>query len=294
MKHCILFLFVSALAPTLHADQQHILRASFPDGTGVDIFTETTGASQISWEGSMGIAQDHVNRVVVDRGNNILFVYNLEASRGTSPNTAKIRIEPLGAKAEAEMLKYGLGPSGLKFSGAHIPTVAGIREFQAVKIGEAVTLDILYNRATGEKIFDVLRPLAVPSSAIGASVAVIPAPQTISLKEITVQVNGLAIHAPASWIIGAAVRIDIPGHGSYVVAAYDPNGPDPGHIFRAVARADGKTLNWVLGRDHVEITSSTNILREGGKGMLWVYRNTQPEALRLQAADTVEWLLPKM
>src|SRR5262245_58916561 len=94
----------------LCADSQHILRASFPDGTGLEIFTETTGSTQIDSKGAMGIGpgvgtQDLVNRVVVDQANNILFVYNLEASRGASPGTVKIRIEPISPATEAGMLR---------------------------------------------------------------------------------------------------------------------------------------------------------------------------------------------
>src|SRR5438309_8199453 len=97
---------LTALAAVLHADSQHILRASFPDGTGLEIFTQTTGSSQIDTEGVMGIgpgigSQDLVNRVVVDRANNILFAYNLETSRGGRPDTVMIRIEPISAATEA-------------------------------------------------------------------------------------------------------------------------------------------------------------------------------------------------
>src|ERR1700733_16136042 len=112
--------FLGGLASVLHADSQHILRASFPDGTGLEIFTETTGSSQIDSEGEMGIGPgvgpqcvdpprgdcpDAVNRVVVDRANNILFVYNVEAARGASPHTVMIRIEPISAATEAGVLK---------------------------------------------------------------------------------------------------------------------------------------------------------------------------------------------
>src|SRR5579871_3375642 len=101
---------LTALAAVVNADSQHILRASFPDGTGLEIFTETTGPTQIASLGEMGIgpgigSQDLVNRVVLDRSQNILFVYNLEASRGPSPGTVKIRIEPISAATEAGMLK---------------------------------------------------------------------------------------------------------------------------------------------------------------------------------------------
>jgi hypothetical protein len=294
MKRIVLAL---ALATGLHADSQHILRASFPDGTGLEIFSETTGSSQIDWEGEMGIGpgvgtQDLVNRVVVDRAKNILFVYNLEASRGPSPNTETIRIEPISAATEAFMIKRATA-SGQTFPGGHLPTVAGVREFPVVKIGEVVTLDILYNPSTGEKIYDVLRPIAAPTP--GMSVSVAPAPELISLKEIAIRVNGHTMSAPASGMIGAAVRIDIPRHGTYVVAAYPPHADSGDHAFAAIAHVDGKTLSWAMGGDQVEITSSTNVLTQSAKGLLWVCHDShyQPEVVGLQSADTVEWLLPR-
>ena len=228
----------------------------------------------------------------MDRANNILFVYNLEASRGATPNTVMIRIKPISAATEAEMLKREAS-NNKPFPGGHLPTVAGVREFPAVKIGEVVTLDILYNPSTGEKIFDVLRPITAPTS--GMSVTVVPRPETISLKDIAIRVNGRPIFAPASLMIGSVVRIDIPRHGAYVVAAYDPHKAVPDSAFAAIAHADGKKLSWAMGGDRVEITSSTSVLTLSGKGVLWVYHDPhyQPDVVGLQSADTVDWLLPK-
>lgn len=296
-KGTLALLSLSVLAAVLHADSQHLLHASFPDGTALEIFSETTGSSQIDSEGEMGIgpgvgSEDLVNRVVRDRANKILFVYNLEASRGASPDTVKIRIEPISAASEAGMLKYEAS-NGRPFPSAHLPTVAGVREFAAVKIGEAVALDILYNPSSGEKIYDVLRPIT--SSSPVMSVTSVAAPETISLKQIAIRVNGQAVSAPASWMIGAAVRIDIPRHGTYVVASYDPREASPNHGFAAIALADGKALSWAMDGVRVEITSSTNVLTRSGKGMLWMYHDPryQPDVVGLQAADTVDWLLPK-
>jgi hypothetical protein len=290
----ILFLF--AFAILLRADSRHILRASFPDGTGLEIFTETTGSSPIDAGGEMGIGpgvghQDLVNRVVVDRARNILFVYNLEASRGANPNTVMIRIEPISAATEKYMLENAVY-RGQTFPSGHLPTVASVREFPAVKMGEAVMLDILYNPSTGEKIFDVLKPIAPPMP--GMSVSAADAPETVALKDIAIRVNGVVMPAPASFIIGAAIRIDIPRHGTYVLAAYDPHEGSNEHGFAAIAHAEGKTLSWSMGGDHVEMSSSTNILPRSGKGVLWVFHDPhyQPDVVGLQAADTVEWLFP--
>lgn len=295
-KNAIVLVFITGLAAGLYADSQHILHASFPDGTGLEIFTQTSGSSQIDAVGAMGIGpgvgfQDLVNRVVVDRAGNILFVYNLEASQGATPGAVKIRILPISAASEAGMLNEPARPGRPRFAGTHLPTVAGVREFPAVKIGEVVTLDILYNPSTGERVYDVLRPITGVSKTM--SVFSVVAPETISLRQIAVRVNGQALAAPAAWMIGAAVRIDIPGHGAYVVATSDPAATSPG--FAAIAQADGKTLRWSMGRDRFEITSGTNILTRAAKGTLWIYHDPHylPDVVGLQAADSVDWLLPK-
>jgi hypothetical protein len=283
----------------LQAAPPSTMRAWFPDGTSLEIYTEATGSTQLNATGSIGIgpgdtSKDLVNRSVLDRENHVLFAYNIEASRGASPNTVTIRILPISAATEAGMLKRAALPAG-----AHLPTVAAVREFPAVKIGEVVTLEILYNPSTGEKVFDVLRPSSDPAPYSNLSVGPRPARESISLKEIVVRVNGQPLSAPASWMIGSAIRIDLPNLGAYVVSAYDPKTESPGHAFAAVARADGKTLSWTIDGKYIEIASSTNVLTQSFNAVLWVYHDAryrsqdQPDAVRLQSADSVDWLLPR-
>ena len=234
--------FSSRLAAVLHAESQRILHASFPDGTGLEIFTETTGSSPIDPEGEMGIgpgvgSEDLVNRVVLDRANNILFVYNLEASRGASSDTVKIRIEPISAASEAGMLKYEAS-HGRPFPAAHLPTVAGVREFSAVEIGQAVSLDILYNPSTGEKIYDVLRP--IPSSSPVMSVTSVVPPETISLSQIAIRVNGRG-GACACFVdhrIGGPHRHSALWH--FRSGCQRSHEVSRNHGFSAIAHADGK------------------------------------------------------
>jgi hypothetical protein len=303
MKRCGFALAsLTALAIGLHAQSTHIMQASFPDGTRLEIFTEATGSTAIDAEGSMGIGpgtghQDLIDRIVVDRTNNILFAYNIEASKGASPDTVLIRIDPYSPATEKIMME-DMGPRmGLHFSGAHFPTVAAVREFAGVKIGEAVTLDILLNPSTGEKIYDVLRPIAA-SPAGRMKVQAVPTAETISLKQVVIRLNGRELSAPASWMIGGAIRIDIPGHGAWVVAAEDPNATSSDRVFGPIAHVEGKTLSWVLDGDRIEVTSAANILAQSANRTLWVYHDLhfrsqdQPDAVRLQAADSVDWLLP--
>jgi len=285
--------------------------AWFSDGSGLEVYTESTGSTHPSRVGAIGLGPSTgpkellVNRVVVDEGNTILFAYNIEASRGAERGTVAIRILPIAPKAEASYLEMAGKNSWPKFSGTHLPTVAAAHEFPSVRIGEAVTLDILFNPPTGEKIFDVLRPIAGPSPCPGnmcttsASADKSLPPQEISLKQMTLQVNGKPLRAPPATITGAAVRVDIPGHGAYVLTAYEPELAMPAYAFKAIAEADGKTLRWSMDGDSVEIVSQSNVLTGVPVGTLWVYHDPryrsrdQPDLVGLRNADKVEWLLPK-
>ncbi len=98
-------------------------------------------------------------------------------------------------------------------------------------------------------------------------------------------------------MIGTAARIDVPGHGSYVIAADKPK--EAGYPFLPNMAASRESLTWSIDGDDVEITSHTNVLTLASEGTIWVYHDRnlpppdQPGPVRLQAADTVEWLLPK-
>lgn len=263
--------------------------AWFLDGTGVEIHTESTGSTKISSRGEVGIGpgigpEDALSRVVVDSGNNILFAYSLEASRGKSLDTVSIRVGPVSPAMEADILRRARAARPPTFSGAHLPTVAAVREFPPIKIGEAVTLDILYKPSTGEKIYDVFRPITR---------------QAISLKDIVVKVNGKIIMAPRSSMSGDAVRVDIPDHGAYVVALYGPQKIPAIYNFQPIAHADGRVLSWEMDGEKVEIESRTNVLTQPATASLWVYHDRQyhskdlPYSVSLRVAETVEWLLPR-
>ena len=265
------------------------MQAWFRDGTGIEIHTESTGPTKISSSGQIGIgpgdgSEDLINRVVIDSAGNFLFAYNLEGSRGKSLDTVTIRIEPISAATERDILQQAKAAKPPKFSGAHVPTVAAVREFPSVGIGEFVRLEILYNPSTGERIYDVFRPIMR---------------EAISLKNIMVTVNGKGIMAPPSSMTAAAVRIDIPDHGAYVLAIADPKHVQSLYTFQAIAAVDGRRLSWEMDGDKIEIISKLNVLTQAVKGSLWIYHDAQyrsqdlPNSVGVRAADGVEWLIPR-
>jgi hypothetical protein len=294
MKRELLVLLVATASGVMGEDRSNAIDAWFPDGTGLEIYAESTGSTQIN-AAAGGITSkrgvDRVFRLVGDRDNNLIFGYFLEAYRNTQTDTTVIRILPLDQETATGMLHVP-HPTFHSATG-QIPTVSSTHEIQPVNFGQAVTLDILQNPTTGEKIFDVLRPVAGPSQCPASMcVTAVPHPAQLSLKEITLRVNGKAVNAPASWVVGAAVRIDIPAHGAYVISAEDPKMP---HFFQTV-RADGKSLGWSIDGDQLQVDSKTDI---GASGIIWVYHDPnfksqeQPDAVRVQTADKVAELLPK-
>lgn len=300
MKRGLLVLLVVSASGVMGGEHSNALDTWFPDGTGLEIYAESTGSTQIN-AAAGGITSergvDRVFRLVGDRDNNAIFGYFLEAYRNTQTDTTVIRILPLDQKTASEMLRAP-HPT-FKSATGRIPTVSEVREIQPVKMGQAVTLDILQEPTTGEKIFDVLRPVAGPSQCpTSMCVTAVPKPAQLSLKDITLRVNVKSVTAPASWIIGAAARIDIPGHGAYVISTYEPKGS--GYKFYPVVRAEGQSLKWSIDGDQIEIVSKADV----GNGIFWVYHDPNVRAqglfgvqafsvVQLQAADTVEWLLPK-
>jgi hypothetical protein len=294
MKRGLLLLLVISSSSAMGEERSSAIETWFPDGTGLDIHAESTGSTEIQ-AADGGITSergvDRVFRLVGDRNNNAIFGYFLEAYRNTQNDSTVIRILPLDQKTATGMLHQ---PHPIFNSATgQIPTVSSIREIRPVQMGQAVTLDILENPTTGEKVYDVLRPVSGPSQCPASMcVTAVPKAAQLSLKSIELRVNGQPQNAPVSWIIGATVRIDVPGHGAYVIAATDPKNA---HFYQTV-RADGKSLSWSIDGDQVQVISKTDV---GASGIIWVYHDVkfksqdQPDAVRLQTADNVEWLLPK-
>src|SRR6185437_5024768 len=153
MKNKFVLIALILFAAPLHAR----VRAHFPDGTAIEIFTQTTGSTKIEPSGSIGLMDDIVHRFITDESQSILFGYLMHASRGAHPNTVAISIEPISTADQ----QFWLTDPGLHMHSAKttFPTVAAVRNFPEVKIDQAVILDVLFNPSTGEKIYDVLRPV---------------------------------------------------------------------------------------------------------------------------------------
>jgi len=270
--------WMAVLVPsTLAAGDGHEnLHAWYADGTCVEFFSESTGSTMpTSTSGSVIVDNTNtVHRVVKDSRGNVLFAYDVVARRAAGlKDTFALQIKPVGAHT-----------TGMA------RTVSAVRDFPAVKLGEAVKVDILQNPATGEKIYDVLRPSDDPLPSA-------PAPSAVGdefvLGDMQIVIDGEKFQwATGATTSGAAARIYVPGHGAYLLSVTDAPG------FHEAAHANRDKLTFQLDHEHVEITLRKNVLSKSAFHVVWVkhdagFAAADPKAIEVMTADKVELLMPK-
>jgi hypothetical protein len=289
----------AALIALAQQNEPRKLRAWFPNGIGVEFDTETTGSTPApSFQGALTITHDQFTRKIFDKDGNTLFAYVIEASAGPDMGTVTIRIKPLeGRLEELPLYRHGRGKTTpVSRQSEPIPTIAASREFRGLKQGQAVTLEILYNPATGARVYDILRPSTevtpVPNGGMAADSA--PVGEELSFREIALVINGEKIAAPAGWLTGAVARLYLPGHGAYFLSTYQPK---TSQVFRHSVYVDRRNLEFAADRDFIRITSTGNVLTRSESAVVWVYHDpkyqlqSQSGAPDLVFADKVESLL---
>jgi hypothetical protein len=225
--------------------QTYAQRFWFPDGAGVELHTEATGSTQqteLSGGGRISSGQKglagNLSRFVVDSHNQTVFAYGIEARKASVPDAIAILLKPN--------------------SGG--PTVSAVREFPAVKYGQEVKIEILANPSTGEKVYDVLRPVEGPNPAPGRS-----AVQGVWVPKLVV--NGKVAPVKSSWAAAESARLYVPGHGAYFLSwENQPN-------YRLAGYVEKDRLIFLMDGDYVEMTFKGNVLPAADGGPVWVYHD---------------------
>ena len=223
--------------------QTYATPAWFPDGTGVELHIETTGSTtqiQLTGGGVIWIDQGiaHVYRSVQYSHGKTVFGYELEAYKAREPSAIAIRIT----------------------RGAGDPTVSDVREFPAVKYGQEVKIEILTNPATGERVYDVLRPIEGRS----------PAPGQHAIGGVTIPklvVNGETVAVKSDWGGDQSPRLYIPGHGAYYMSW------ESRPKFRLAGYIEKNRLIFLMDRQYVEMAFPSNVLTKAEGGPVWIYHD---------------------
>ncbi len=259
-RRVALVLFAAGLAAA-QTNRTNGTRVWFHDGTCIEIHSEASGKAPLYAGGSLNLdSSNTLQRLVLDEQNRALFGYDVEARAAASPGSYTIRILPLDSSRAL--------PAGVFVpAGARIPTLAGLREFAAVKSGEAVKVDILYNPTTGEKIYDVLQPWSSPADEF-------------RFDDLRVRVNSVLQTSLASTSLrGTWLLVHVPAGGEYVLALE----PVAGYGFEQTARVEGDRLSFQGDGQTIELVSRGNILSQADSRPVWVYRKATSSA-----ADAVE------
>jgi len=230
---------------TTSAAGQSFTRAWFPDGAEVRLRTETTGGTQ-TVTGGGGIRDEHLFRILQDSRYDVIFQYELEAERVRGSDAVTVRIKPTTT-----------------ISG--IPTIATVREFPAVRIGQEVKIEILANPATGERVYDIFRPDDEPSPAPGHSmvrVSVNPGSPGVKLT-----VNGKPVWLENDWTPGKPARLHMPGQGAYYLSW------ESRRKFRLAGYVEKNRLIFLIDGQYVEMTFPDNVLTTAEGGPVWVYHD---------------------
>jgi tetratricopeptide (TPR) repeat protein len=160
------WLAAAVLASPAAPAQERFAFATLENGASMGFALVRTGGSGSSEP--MGEAalprSNSVSRVLWDRESGAYFGYRVEVERKTGPRPFRVSFRALDRSAVERELKQRGGCPGCP---APSPLGTGPR-FPAPQLlaeGEALTLELLTNPATGERILDVLRVSARPVTA---------------------------------------------------------------------------------------------------------------------------------
>jgi hypothetical protein len=230
------------------------LTVGYADGTRVTIqtFSTNSNAEQAIYSSGAVVqtAPGVWHRVLNDKqGKKVAFAYDLEAGRASAPGTFFLRIKPVDEAFAREQQSAG-----------GVPTVSAIREFNSIKLGEGIAIDLLSNPTTGEKIFDVLQP-SNPTEPPK------PNAEEFALQVTSITLNGQPVKLTGvenSSLTGAAAIFYLPGHGAYFLSL------EPRPHFEQAAHVEGRKLWFELDNDRVEIQSKSRLLTKSESKVVWV------------------------
>jgi hypothetical protein len=249
---------------------------------------------QIARSGSVYVGDGNVvHRVIADRNGAPVFAYDIEAFRN-GQDLFTLRIKPLDPSYEQRILE-DMPKTATPGSNSRLPTFSAARDVPGIHAGDTVSIDMLQNPNTGEKLFDLIRlTIEMPPQVRGPA-------HSLTFTYMQVLVNGRPIMPESERggsIGGDAARIYIPGKGAFVMSLIlPPNDPR----FQPAGNVERNRLTFMSGEDRIEVVSAENLLGQSERGQLWVLhlpgfkpRNKdEVDHVQVMTADSAESLIPR-
>lgn len=236
-------------------------------------------------------APDRAHHTITDSANKRYFGYDLRVEPRGDGNTVQLWIEPLsGARA-----RVPIEPGWTLITPPKYPVIP------LVKLGDTVAIDLLVNRATGQKVVDYLTVNRSGFEAVAASRKARDfslADVELTLDRPRVQVNGKLVEATANYPGGASGTVAwlyIEGHGKFVISLF----PNAKLGFQKNGVTARNTLTFREGSTEYSVQCAGNVapgsriynlyvVHEAG----WRPRGTG-EPFVVGSADNAEWVVGK-
>ena len=288
-RQFIVFLSLASAAVAQQTEAPKPLTVGFGNGTVIELHTVSTRTgSPLSTSGAVEVGAGHdAHRFVEDKDGRILFGYYFEA-RKLDAGTYSLRIKPFDREKLRQQSEY----LRQKFK-ADVPTLAGARDFPPLAVGDQVQIDILYNPATGEKLYDVLK--VAGERALSNQATTNPPGERFSLLKFRVDIDGkTARETHDTWMTGGGLLIYLPGRGDFYLGL----SPCTGVPCKPAGWADHNILRFHAGSELVEVVAGSNVLQNSDYRTIWVYHDPQSEAraakgqsVDFTCGDSVEQLI---
>ena len=229
--------------------------------------------------GGVLVGNGRAHHIIDDAANRRYFAYDLRIEPAADGNSATLRIEPLSdPKLSGRAGSVLVAP--LKY-----PVIPGIRP------GDTVAMDLLVNRATGQKIVEYL----TLSRAAG------PEPHDFSMADIQLQflgpqvrINGALEPATIGYkggILAPVVWFYLPGRGRYLMSLW----PNPSMGFQKNGKIEGDTMIFRDGAAEYRVQCTGAIAPGSGVYNLYVLRQPEwraPDEVYLTGgADKAEYIV---
>jgi hypothetical protein len=197
-------------------------------------------------------------RVIRDWERNPLFAYEIEIAT-TGGGTYQITAKPASAEF-AQSFQNGSLPR--LNSAPSVPTLNATSTVNCFP-GGSVTLDLLYNPSTGQKITDTITLVDLNADVRGT-----PMDGTLRFHDLEFRLNETNLTPSPIGIGGHSVYIYVPGRGGFFFALDQPQEYSQ---FQKVGFVDGKRLRFTWANQSYEVISTEPILSNAGSAEVWVF-----------------------
>ena len=274
--YTLAIIFLSGLWQTAHAQQGQI---RFDSGITVVIKVEKNGSEQnlSNMFSSSGTNENIVHRVMIDKKNKLYVGYDLEITPTDDSKQFDVLIKPLSVNKDMSDTINKLGDSN-NLSLRSIPKYPGKL---TVQDGDTISLDVLENPQTGEKISDLIKITKKSENAE----KFFPDKNEIKGKAFTINDVPLSLIGFETYVNGEKVKFNGGGMVGSVLWIYFPNKTrfifspiaQPGYNFQKLGEINGKTMSFDYEGVNYKFVSNTPILTAGGKWNLWVMADANYE-----------------